>query len=447
MKGHSVHKALRWVARLALALGVLAGMAVMAALLSPWSRVPSAQEPIPPTPDSVLLTEKARQSVITGDLPQARQHLKDALEWDPHYAPAFLFQACLALEAGDGPEAERLLGRLQALTPEGLEPRLLQRLMAHHTHNPAAGWRRNFLRAWTELGRPDFSGSSLLPEIKLEELDVLPATAWERATSDAVRLAVVLSLSKRSEEQARWLVGQLPALEDAALVQAAALVLITEDLPPSLRAKAHLAVRRRLAQLVEASPGVILPRMLLLWAEAPDGGPFSQSELEALEAMAALPRWSEVSMAQTFLNAHGLVKEAGAAQPGVSALWLARLSNITYGVMLFSRRVDATRSHLLPGARQRLARIVWDLGSRMRQNSTVFVSNVGLQLMERGAEDMGDEEKGKQAAQALKEAFSTYDAADAAALDRWPLPSLWEEVAEARARDEWAHVREFAGPP
>jgi hypothetical protein len=123
------------------------------------------------------------------------------------------------------------------------------------------------------------------------------------------------------------------------------------------------------------------------------------------------------------------------------------LSNITYEVMIFSRRADATRGHLLPGSRQRLGRILWDIGSRMRQNSTVFVSNVGLQLMEEGAEDMGDEEKGQQATQALKEAFSTYDAADAAALDRWPLPSLWDEVAEARARDEWAHVREFAGPP
>jgi len=447
MKSHSVHKALRWAARLVLALGVLVGLVVMAALLSPWSRLPSAQEPIPSTPDSVLLTEKARQAVITGDLPQARQHLKDALARDPHHAPALLFQACLALEAGDSPEAERLLGRLQAVTPEGLESRLLQRLMAHHTHTPTAGWRRNFLRAWTELGRPDFTGSSLLPEISLEELDVIPAEAWERATSDSVRLAVVLFLSERSREQARWLVGQLPALEDAALVQAAAVTLIMEELPPSLRAEAHLVVRRRLAQLVEASPGVILPRMLLLWAEAPEGGPFSQSELEALEAMAALPRWSEISLSQTFRNARGILKEAGAAHPGVSALWLARFSNITYEVMIFSRRVDATRGHLLPGSRQRLGRILWDIGSRMRQNSTVFVSNVGLQLMEEGAEDMGDEEKGQQAAQALKEAFSTYDAADAAALDRWPLPSLWEEVAEARARDEWAHVREFAGPP
>ncbi len=447
MKSSSVHKALRWGARLALALGVLAGMVVMAALLSPWSRVPSAQEPIPPTPDSVMLTQKARQSVITGDLPQARQHLRDALEREPHSAPALLFQACLALEAGDSPEVEKLLGRLQAVTPEGLEPRLLQRLVAHHTNTPKAGWRRNFLRAWTELGRPDFTRSSLLPEIELKELDVLPAEAWERATSDVVRLAVVLSLSRLSREQARWLVGQLPALEDAALVQAAALVLITEDLPPSLRAEARLALRRRLTQLVEASPGAILPRMLLLWAEAPDGGPFSQSELEALEAMATLPRWSETSLAQTFLNARGIVKEAGAALPGVCALRLARLSNITYEVMIFSRRAEATRSHLLPGSRQRLGRILWDIGSRMRQNTMVFVSNVGLQLMEQAAEDMGDEEKGEQAAQSLKEAFSMYDAADAAALDRWPLPSLWEEVAEARARDEWAHVREFAGPP
>lgn len=38
------------------------------------------------------------------------------------------------------------------------------------------------------------------------------------------------------------------------------------------------------------------------------------------------------------------------------------------------------------------------------------------------------------------------NAADMAALGQWPLSSLWEEVAEARARDEWEHLREFAGP-
>jgi hypothetical protein len=426
---------------------MLVGLLLLGALLSPWTRVPAAQEPTPPTPTAVLLTEKARRAIITGALSQARQHLEEALAHEPHYAPALLFQACLALEAGDSPKAELLLGRLQAVTPEGLELQLLQRLVAHHTHAPTAGWRRNFLRAWTELGRPSFTESSLLPELDLGELDIIPEDAWKRAASVPARLTVVLSLPKLSEEQARWLISQLPMLENAALVQAAAVTLLTENLPHSLRAEARLVVRRRLAQVAEASPSAMLPRVLLLWAEAPDWETFNQRELEALEAIAALPRWRETSLTQTFLEARVALMEAGVAHPGVSALWLARMSNNTWGVILLAKRAEVTRSQLLPGSRQRLGRILWNIGSRLREDSTVLVSNVGLQLMERGARDIGDEEESKRAANAWEQASDELDAAESAALERWPLPSLWEEVAEARARDEWAHVREFAGLP
>jgi hypothetical protein len=71
---------------------------------------------------------------------------------------------------------------------------------------------------------------------------------------------------------------------------------------------------------------------------------------------------------------------------------------------------------------------------------------VGLQLMEQGAADLGNEEERERVARLLEAAKTLRNASDTAALDRWPLPSLWEEVAEARARDEWAHRREFANP-
>jgi hypothetical protein len=71
---------------------------------------------------------------------------------------------------------------------------------------------------------------------------------------------------------------------------------------------------------------------------------------------------------------------------------------------------------------------------------------VGLQLMEQGAADLGNEEERERVARLLEAARALRNASDTAALERWPLPSLWEEVAEARARDEWAHRREFANP-
>jgi hypothetical protein len=72
---------------------------------------------------------------------------------------------------------------------------------------------------------------------------------------------------------------------------------------------------------------------------------------------------------------------------------------------------------------------------------------LGLQLMEAGAMDMEDDAERERAEHARKEAIAIFHAADQADLERWPLPSLWEEAAEARARDEQGHLREFAGTP
>jgi hypothetical protein len=72
---------------------------------------------------------------------------------------------------------------------------------------------------------------------------------------------------------------------------------------------------------------------------------------------------------------------------------------------------------------------------------------LGLQLMEAGATDMEDDAERERAEHARKEAIAIFHAVERADLERWPLPSLWEEVAEARARDEQSHLREFAGTP
>jgi hypothetical protein len=60
---------------------------------------------------------------------------------------------------------------------------------------------------------------------------------------------------------------------------------------------------------------------------------------------------------------------------------------------------------------------------------------------------MGDEAESERADKELEERLDMLRGSEDAALERWPLPSLWEEVAEARARNEWAHWREFAGVP
>ena len=129
------------------------------------------------------------------------------------------------------------------------------------------------------------------------------------------------------------------------------------------------------------------------------------------------------------------------------AAFEAALWSTTYlAPYVLVKRAESTRSQLLPGARHRLGRVLWGIGSRLSQQSTVLERMTGLQLMAAGARDMGDDTERERVDGVRGEASAMFSAAAQAALERWPLPSLWEEVAEARARGEWDHIRDFAGP-
>ncbi len=426
-----------------LVLGLMGGILVFALLLTHQIAVPPASEPPPPTVEADELTASATSEFTRGNTAHARQLLAKALAKAPRHAPALLLKTCIALESGPPREAEAALALLREAEPQRPEPRLLQRLLEHRARAPEAGWRRPFLKAWTELGRPSFVDSPLLPAIDLEAPELLPTDAWEHATSPPMRLTLVLARHKLSEPSARWLVEHLPTVEDAALVQAASVRLLASTLPPTLRLEARATVRRRLERLVEAAPDLLQPRLLLLLAQASEWGAFSQQELASLEAIASRPTWQRVSFLETFLEARAHLHEARHPSPGVSAFTMARISANYWGILLLFERAEATRLQLLPGSRHRLGRVLWSLGSYWSQQSSLLESNVGLQLMSEGALDMGDEQAAERTDKALEEALDLQRASDQAAPERWPLPSLWEEVLEARARDEWAHVREF----
>ncbi|WP_224371503.1 hypothetical protein [Hyalangium versicolor] len=440
---------LGWAGRLLLALCVLGGALVLAALLSPRIWLPEPVEPSPPTPRPVLLTESAGQAVIVGDVALARKQIDEAVAEDPHHAPALLLQACMALESGDFSAARVALTRLKSEVPERRGAELLERLLVYRTRAPEMGWRQAFLKAWTELGRPGFLDSPLLlPRVELPAVqDFMPAHVEEHATSAAGRLALVLARPRIPQENARWLVEQLPTLEEPGWVLATSVALLPANVPPALHEKARAVIRRRLSRLVEASPRVMQPRLLLLWAEAPEWAAFSEQEFTVLEAIAALPVLSDTSPFQIFLEARARLKEAGIPHPGIGAFEAALWSNTNWSAYLLLDRAESTRSLLLPGARHRLGRILWKIGSRVSQQSTHLERMMGLQLMEDGAMDMEDEAERERVEHARKEAIALFHSADQADLERWPLPSLWEEVAEARARDEWGHIREFAGTP
>ncbi|WP_224248626.1 hypothetical protein [Hyalangium gracile] len=172
----------------------------------------------------------------------------------------------------------------------------------------------------------------------------------------------------------------------------------------------------------------------------------AKQEMDALEPVAALGTWRNTSFRQTFLDAREHLKEAGVPTPGMGAFIVAVQSSATVGPHLLRKRAEATRSQLLPGARYRLGHLQWKVGLRVSAASTILERMVGLHLMVAGAEDMQDLDERGRVARLRDEAVAQLEAMRRVDPEKWPLPSLAEELLEAAASDELAALRAFAGP-
>jgi hypothetical protein len=408
-------------------------------------RAPAGSKEAPGGASALALkhSRRATRALLANDLPLARRELEVALKEGPAHAPALLLRACVALEAGDVREVEDALARLRTVSPERAEPKLLERLGAHRQRE-GTGWRQAFLSAWMELGRPSFRDSPLLLEPAPDEADTTP-DAWRQASSEPVRLALALSASPLTEEQARWLLARVPHLDDAAFVIAAD-NLLRDRSEPAVRPEAGPVLRAKLGQLVQAHPRSMQLHLLDFLADTHPDAALDAKALEALEAISALPDWREHVFAHTFRETRRQLESVGLPHAAGRAFGVATLSVTDRGSHLLRKRAEATRSQLLPGARHRLGRILWNVGARMAEENTLVERMVGLQFMVKGARDMQDDAGRARVEAQVEEAHAILSAEHGAGLGRWPLPSLQAEVLEAHVEDEWAHLRAFAGP-
>lgn len=397
----------------------------------------------PPSPEAVRHTQRAAVAVAARDFSAAKVELAATRSLSPEYAPALLLGACIALEEKNAREAEEAIARLQAVVPEHMETRFLEKLLAHRQRTPQAGWKQSFVDAWAELGRPDFKDSALLPEFEAPEMD---EQAWQRASTPSARLAVSLASSPLSEEQARCALQQVPLLEAPVLVLAVARKLDDEAVPTALRVEGASIIQQRLTSLATAQPRSMQLRLWLLLALTPPEAAFSEEDFQRLEDVASLPLWREDSFAQAFDELRATLRRAGVPNAGDRAFSVVSSAMTGRGLRVLSQRAAATRSQLLPGARQRLGRILWNIGSRVAEQSSLVERVTGLQLMARGSEDMRDDEKRQHADKRMDEVLDAIAAARSAAPERWPLPSLWEELLEEGAHDELGSLQAFVGP-
>ncbi|MFL5355314.1 tetratricopeptide repeat protein [Archangium sp.] len=429
-------------------------MLPLVALVSAWffHNAHAARERQIPTPHpsrAATPSQRAAQAAAAGELTRARQELSAAQAEASNNVPALLVLACLELEENHLSEAREVIARLRAAAPDRPEPEFLERLLAHRQRAPSSRWGNAFFESWAALDRPDFRHSPLLPDEDSLSPDDPEAeeAVWRQTPSAPIRLTLALASPELSEERARWLLQQVPTLEDPALLAAASDVLSQRSLPAALRDEAVSALRQRLTRLVEASAPSMQPRLLLLLAGTEAQAPLDARELSVLDELSGLTPWKDTSYTRTFQTAREHLREAGVPHPGARAFLVAERATGAHSALLLLRRANATREKLSEDERRWMGRMLWRIGSRLTETSSYLEHSVGLLLMDFGADDLRDSCGQAEASIRQDELSASAIALDKAAPGRWPLPSLQEELEEARARDERAWLLFWLGKP
>jgi hypothetical protein len=350
------------------------------------------------------------------------------------------------LEENRPAEAAEAISRLHALAPGRPEPLLLERLLAQRRALLAPNWGRAFLDAWAELGRPDLRDSPLLPPALHSQVEAtaLVAQAWQRAPTET-RLTLVLVIPSLSHEQARWLIQRIPTLDDVALLLALLDPVRQSLFPEALRSEAQEVLLQRLRHLTEGSSHAMLPRLSLLLAGTHGEVPFDAHELEELEIISTLSTWRDTSFSETFLQARGHLRDSGFPDATARALGVAEQTVGSGMALLARKRAEASWAHLSWDGRRRLGRMLWHIGQRMADASSLQEHSVGTLLMELAADHLEQGCDLPSASARDERVREDLRASLKASVERWPLPSLREELEASRARNELLWLSAFTG--
>lgn len=148
---------------------------------------------------------------------------------------------------------------------------------------------------------------------------------------------------------------------------------------------------------------------------------------------------------RTFQEARYRLKELAVPNSSGAAFLVAERTLGHRGALLLLKRAAATREQLSEDMRRRLGRMLWRLGSRLSEQSSLLETTVGALLMASGATSMRHGHDQRAAFALQDEVHAAVMTSLRAALDRWPLHSLQQELLESRARSEVTWLRAFAG--
>jgi hypothetical protein len=362
----------------------------------------------------------------------------------PHGQELFL-RTCQALEAERLVEAQASLARLHTLFPGRPELRILDRLIAHRHQPSTRSWGQAFLEAWAELGRPNLHESPLLPPAPWEQPLELNPRLVRHASTPAAWLTLTLALHPSPEELARWLLQQPPEQVEPALALALLEPGALESFPGTVRAELESLLRQSLSLLARAAPRAIQPPLTLLLSGTRPDTPLSRQELETLDALSTLRTWRAHSFSQTFSQVRGYLEEVGAPAPGYWAFTLVESTVGARTALLLERRAESSWEHLPVDEQRWLGRTLWRIGQRLAESSSHLEHSMGTSLMELGSYHLGQRRDLLDHLERRGTSIEHLRLATGAALERWPLPSLLDELQSSRARHERTFLRALAG--
>ena len=270
---------------------------------------------------------------------------------------------------------------------------------------------------------------------------------WERTQSPEIRFTAMLA-DTASDAQQQWLAAHVSELEDPDLLLAAHEYFRArsgEDALADVRRQAREVLRRKLEPLNASASASEGPLLLLLGESAKDA-PLTREEIQAMERIAALPRYRSRTLAQVGAAAKRRLESTGITPQPARLFQAAAASQVLDATWVLKKRVEVTKDRLSNEERIRLGQAVFTLGTRIAEGSALVDRMVGLNQMRQGAELMDDAAKLAQANRDLEQARAVFRVITALQVDSWPLPSLHRDWVQAAMDDEWKSLSALVTP-
>ncbi|HYO71185.1 MAG TPA: hypothetical protein VEU33_34405 [Archangium sp.] len=353
-------------------------------------------------------------------------------------APVRLIRACLYLEHGSLDAMRRDLRWPEVKhTPEAA---LLLALAERRSRSP--DWRHAFFESWVGLGRPDFSKSPLLPA-PVEDAHIVPLVPDEKMPLAGPQGLPLLTVIPEQDGFLEWGPGEVRTSDSVPLLMALRERLVLLGAQTPARQQLLPVAQARLSQLTGATPSTLQLALHAFLAERPPESLFQLRDLEALEPLVSL-EWKQPSSELFFQHMRESLKDV-LLLPGHHAFLLATWAQaVSLGEELH-RRARASAAHLNENERRWMGQLLWEVGTRLREQQSRLELETGLRLQIYGSELTGHSPTRMESIDLWVELGRWEEALKRSGFKRWPLASLHEEACEPRARDEHAFLKAFAG--